>query len=511
MRVRLDPGVRRFENGRLLLGGAPARLLRLGAAGTRLLDTWLTGEPVAATATARALARKLLDAGILHPIAEPADSPASLVTLVVPVRDNPHGLTRLLAATRAVATRIVVDDGSASPITTAATSTARDASPTPAATTSSAARIAVSDGDHTPVTESTGSTMRDPVPREPFTSTAATPGEETRAGIDDSSRVTLVRHDRARGPAAARNAGWRRATTPLIAFLDSDVVPAPGWLDHAVPLFDDPAVAAVAPRVVSLRGGPVGEYEARRSALDMGPEPATVRPDGRVRYVPGAALVVRAETLCAVGGFDEALRFGEDVDLVWRLVDAGCTVRYQPLSIVHHEPRGSVGAFLRQRFGYGTSAAPLALRHPGLLPAAQLPAGAVATAALLLSGHFAAAILPAALTVARSAERLRRRGVPVTTAVPLAAAAQLRLARQLADTVRRTWWPLALCGPRGRRVLRAAALVAAMESLLENTDVTVRLGDELAYGLGVWAGCLRHRTMAPLLPRVRRERTGQRP
>ncbi|WP_344956775.1 glycosyltransferase family 2 protein, partial [Actinomadura miaoliensis] len=32
-----------------------------------------------------------------------------------------------------------------------------------------------------------------------------------------------------RGPAAARNAGWRAATTEWVAFLDDDVVPAPGW------------------------------------------------------------------------------------------------------------------------------------------------------------------------------------------------------------------------------------------------------------------------------------------
>ncbi|MFJ1455968.1 mycofactocin biosynthesis glycosyltransferase MftF [Nocardia sp. N2S4-5] len=442
MRVRLDPGVRRFADGRLLLGGSPTRLLRLGAAGTRLLDTWLTGEPVPPAAPARALARKLLDAGIVHPTTDPTSSSTSVVTLVVPVRNNSHGLTRLLAATSEIATRIVVDDGS-----------------------------------HTPITTGKG--------------------------------MTLVRHEHARGPAAARNAGWRRATTPLVAFLDSDVVPAPGWLDRIVPLFEDPAVAAVAPRVRSLRGGPVGHYEARRSALDMGPDPAAVRPDGRVRYVPTAALVVRTETLCAVGGFDESLRFGEDVDLIWRLVAAGHSVRYQPLSIVHHEPRGSFGAFLRQRFSYGTSAALLARRHPELLPAAQLPADAAAAAALLLSGHFAAAVVPAALNVARSAHRLRRRDVPMAAAVSLAATGQLRLARQLADTVRRTWWPLALCTARGRRVLRAAAALAAAASLLENTDVTLRLADDLAYGLGVWAGCLRHRTLIPLLPRIRRTQTAQ--
>ncbi|MEA2352273.1 MAG: mycofactocin glycosyltransferase, partial [Thermoleophilaceae bacterium] len=53
---------------------------------------------------------------------------------------------------------------------------------------------------------------------------------------DDTPRVLaaadvdrVVRHERSRGPAAARNSGWRAASAPLVAFTDDDCRPEPGW------------------------------------------------------------------------------------------------------------------------------------------------------------------------------------------------------------------------------------------------------------------------------------------
>ncbi|MBF6096422.1 glycosyltransferase family 2 protein, partial [Nocardia cyriacigeorgica] len=78
--------------------------------------------------------------------------------------------------------------------------------------------------------------------------------------------------------------------------------------------------------------------------------------------------------LAELGGFDERLRFGEDVDVVWRLTDAGHLVRYHPAAVVTHRPRATLGSWLRQRYDYGTSAAPLARRHPGRLACARVSA-----------------------------------------------------------------------------------------------------------------------------------------
>src|SRR6202012_5155309 len=95
----------------------------------------------------------------------------------------------------------------------------------------------------------------------------------------------------------------------------------------------------VAPRVVPAAGrrSTLARYLADRSPLDLGPDPALVRPGGAVSYLPTACVLVRASAFRA---FDESLRYGEDVDLIWRLVDAGAALRYDPVLTVRHcEPR----------------------------------------------------------------------------------------------------------------------------------------------------------------------------
>lgn len=432
LRLRLDLRVRRFAEGRVLLGGSPTRLIRLRPSGVRLMEHWLAGKPVGDDPAERALARRMLNSGLMHPLPGHGRLTKTSVTLVIPVRNNPLGLNRLLEATADLPHRIVVDDGSDIPI----------------------------------------------------------------AGADH-------RHSTPRGPGGARNSGCHGATTPLIAFLDSDCVPEPGWLDAVLPLLNDPDVAAVAPRVKSFATGPVGNYEELCSSLDMGPDPAAVRPNGSVRYLPAAALVVRRTAFQAIGGFDEALRFGEDVDLIWRLLSAGHTVRYQPLSIVFHEPRASVGAWLRQRFDYGTSAASLARRHPAHLHSAYLTRAFAIQCALVAAGHPLAAIVPSIVTVIKTARRLRSHQIPARVTAEIALNSQLGNLRQLADALRRVWWPLALFSRRGRRLLALAYAVAATTGIAHRRGVSwsaLRALDDLSYGLGVWAGCLRHRTLAPLMP-----------
>ncbi len=252
----------------MITGGYPIRVLRLSPAGARHVAGWWAGTPVPGNPKARALARRLLDTGIAHPLLdcpEPASpEPAGQtgpddVTVVIPVRDRHAELARCLAGLTGGPRVIVVDDRS-----------------------------------------------RDP---DAIQSVAAA----ARAGV-------LWRPVNG-GPAAARNTGLAAAETPLVAFLDSDCVPVPGWLDALLPHFADPAVGAVAPRIVPHEAGRtwLARYEGASSTLDMGQRPSIVRPGSRVPYVPGAALVVRKEA--AGAGFAEDMRVGEDVDFV---LAAGC-------------------------------------------------------------------------------------------------------------------------------------------------------------------------------------------
>lgn len=298
-----------------------------------------------------------------------------------------------------------------------------------------------------------------------------------------------------------------------MAFIDSDCSPRAGWLERVLPHFADPAVVAVAPRIVAAPADTLlARYEAARSPLDLGLDPAPVVSGSRVSYVPSAALVVRKLAFEAAGGFDESLRYGEDVDLVWRLHDDGGVVRYEPGAVVAHPARNTFVGWLRQRFEYGTSAAPLAKRHPGALAPLRIsPWSAVAWAAVAVGlprlgatvAGVTTALLPRKLTMLRQ---------PWPEALRLAGVGHLFAARQIADALVRAWWPIALFAAiaslRARRVIVAAAIIPHVVEWAQRRPsvdplrwVALRVLDDTAYGAGVWAGCLRQRTIDPLVPR----------
>lgn len=327
------------------------------------------------------------------------------------------------------------------------------------------------------------------------------------------AEVIVVDDRERRGPAAARNSGWRSATGDVVVFVDDDCSPTAGWLDSLLAHFADPRLVAVAPRIVTPSGDdPLSRYEALRSPLDLGPRAAPVVAGTRVSYVPSAAFAARRSALAEVGGFDEGLRFGEDVDLVWRLAAAGGRVRYEPASVVEHPARARLRDWVQQRFEYGTSAASLAQRHPGALaPLRVSPWSALAWAAVA-AGYPPAGAAVAATTTALLPRKLTMLQRPWPEALRLAGLGHLFAVRQIADALVRTWWPLSLVAAvvsrRARRAVLAAALIPPLVERLQRRPaldlfrwMALRVLDDLAYGAGVWAGCARERTLDPLVPR----------
>lgn len=453
--VALDPGS--WLDGGALFGGTPFRVVTLSAAQQATMDRWLAAGPVVGPEDG-VLARALVSAGLALPVPPPVSSAAwPRISVVIPVRDRPRQLARALSAVRALSAAgervhevIVVDDASADP----------DAHE----------RVANEAGAH------------------------------------------LVRcRSHGRAP-AARNAGAAAATGDILAFMDSDCVPARGWLTSLVPHFGDPRVAAVAPRVVALETGRRGwldRYEAHRAPYDRGPLPALVVPGGRVPFVPTATMLVRAAQF---PGFDSSLRGGEDVDLTWRLSRSGRHVRYEPAAQVAHEHLTAPRAFLGRRAYYGRTAAPLARRHPGAArPLAMSPWTAAAWAALGLRRPAVAVGITGA-ACALLARRLQ--GVvadPMRTAVGLAGMGTLHAGEAVAEAVVRSWWPASVAAaamfPRLRPALMAAAVVPAIVEWRRSRPdldpvrwlLTRRL-DDVAYGWGVWSGALDAGEADPLRP-----------
>jgi mycofactocin system glycosyltransferase len=246
----------------------------------------------------------------------------------------------------------------------------------------------------------------------------------------------------------------------------------------------------------------------------MGAREAPVIPLSPLAYVPAAAMVVRK---AAIGdGFAPELRFAEDVDLCLRLYRAGWRLRYVPAATVAHQSRGDLGSWLAQRASYGTGAADLALRHPGLVPPLYAAPWSVAACGLLLRGRPVPAALAGilfAVAAARLARLMPDADTPLPAATTLTLAALRSTGEQLGRCATRHHWPLALLvalpSRRARRLLFAWAVA---DGLIDHwrcgrprglaAHVLLRRLDDLAYGAGLWAGAIRRQTAAPLLPRL---------
>ncbi|MEV5906250.1 glycosyltransferase, partial [Streptomyces sp. NPDC052127] len=128
--VELDRHTRVVDGGRALLGGFPTRLLRLTPRARRLL----VGRTLPVRDAAGALlADRLLDTGMAHPVVDSFPAPPDpRYTVVVPVRDRPRQLDRLLRSVGTDIPVIVVDDASRRPAAVAAV-TARHGARLPAA------------------------------------------------------------------------------------------------------------------------------------------------------------------------------------------------------------------------------------------------------------------------------------------------------------------------------------------------------------------------------------------
>ncbi|MGA5901117.1 glycosyltransferase family 2 protein [Streptomyces venetus] len=131
---------------------------------------------------------------------------------------------------------------------------------------------------------------------------------------------TVVVPGGGRGPAAARNLGWRAAgDVPWVVFLDDDVVPGPTWADDLT--LD---LAAATGRAAGITARIEVPRPADRRSTDWERNRAGL---AAARWIT-ADMAYRRAALAAVGGFDERFRRAsrEDADLALRMVDAGWTL-----------------------------------------------------------------------------------------------------------------------------------------------------------------------------------------
>jgi mycofactocin system glycosyltransferase len=437
----------------LVSGGSPWRLLRLRGSSRGVVERWRAGGPV--RAGEERFARTLVQQGFIHP---QFDSPLSRddIDVIVPVGGDVAALSSLLIQLAGYRV-VVVDDGS-----------------------------------------------RDSVALE-------------RCAKEHGASVQRI--DTNHGPGYARNVGASVTTGKYLWFIDVDVSldDADRVARHLEGAFNDPLVAAAAPRVRGADGPSLREhFECRFGPLDMGSRSSLVVPGGAVAYVPSACLMVRRD---AFGdGFDASLRVGEDVDFVWRLHDQGWLVRYDATVDVAHPARRTWREWWQQRHRYGASSAELAERHGRRLAPLRADSWTLVAWTSVLVGRPAlgARIVSGARRHAR--ERFfQSEDNPNEAADQVVTRNMVRAGGPLARATVRTFGVvLLLCALHPRLRARALALFLVgtawrwRHDQFHPTDVPFALADDLAYGSGVLQGAWRTRSWQPLTPDITRSTIGLR-
>ena len=205
----------------------------------------------------------------------------------------------------------------------------------------------------------------------------------------ESEGLVLLRGE-GRGAAAAINLGIRRARHEIIAQVDQDVALDPGWLARlAAELASGPDVAAAQGR---YRASRADGWWARVMGLDL--DLRASRLGRSVDHVCTGNTLYRRSALLAVGLFDEALGYGYDNCMSYRLGGAGYRLVQREDATALHRWRVDVRGYLAQQFGVATGRLDLIAKYPDRIggdqvsgPGMILHAAASALAlASLLSG-----------------------------------------------------------------------------------------------------------------------------
>jgi GT2 family glycosyltransferase len=168
----------------------------------------------------------------------------------------------------------------------------------------------------------------------------------------------------------ARNRALRETSREIVAFMDDDVVAGPGWAGAILDVFrESERIAICTGKVEALSLETEGQrlFEAN-GGFARGEERIRLPADRKRRLhgmpVPligwstavgvGCCMAVRRRTILDLGGFDEALDLGHplpgggDMDILWRVLDAGYEIVYDPSVQARHEHRREVEASLNQ-------------------------------------------------------------------------------------------------------------------------------------------------------------------
>ena len=161
--------------------------------------------------------------------------------------------------------------------------------------------------------------------------------------------VKIIRHEKNKGLAAARNTAFKNATGDFVASLDVDCVPEPDWLEKIMPEFNDEKVAGVGGRLLEkFTANAADKWRAMNMPQHWG-EKELEEPE----FLFGSNNVFRRSAIAEVGYYnDKCGNNGEDYEISQRLKKIGYSLVYQPKAVAYHLRRDNMLSVYRTHWNW---------------------------------------------------------------------------------------------------------------------------------------------------------------
>lgn len=166
----------------------------------------------------------------------------------------------------------------------------------------------------------------------------------------DLPQIKIINLDKNSGRGNARLIGLQKSVGDLIAFVDADIILPRKWLTKLIPhLSENDAVGGIA-----LPDSDI-EYAFYKAKLPAKATPATVG-------ITGNNSLYKRDVFVKLT-FNNKLQQGEDVDLFWKMLDAGKKIKLDTDVIVEHRSNKNYAHSMKRMFEHGDGATHLLLKY----------------------------------------------------------------------------------------------------------------------------------------------------